>query len=274
MVTTKAQQARQAQAETYSELGRDLRSKKEYKEAINAYKKALAIFQELGEQNRVKEIQSDIKQAQYHIWNAQLNQLNQFVTALIFVALRFIVALGVIVVVLGGVISLGAFIEQKVFFAVAGLISLVAFIAQKIIFALGVIVVTVGIVMSCVVVWKICDLPRFNFYQKFFVLVLLGIVSVQPHGNYFKLPQTKTKVPSSPSTAPISGYRVMCPPGSEELNVRQLPSLSASVISTIPCDTTGVQIIGKETRASGEVWVKIKYQKIQGWSVKRFLSKR
>jgi uncharacterized membrane protein len=278
-VTTKAQQARQAQAETYSEFGHNLRSDKNYPEAINTYQEAKRIFCEIGDNERVKEIQNHIRQTQYHILNAQLNK---FVSAQIFVAPRVVFALGVIVVALGTIL-LAAFIAQTVFFAVAGLISLVVFIAQKILFAIGVIVVAGAIVMSCVVVWKICDLPQsnFNHYQKFLFLVLLGCVLLQPHGNYFKLPGTKTKVssspiiqPTSPSKAPLSGYRVMCPPDIQELNVRQLPSLSASVVSTIPCDTTGVQIIGKETRAGGEVWVKIKYRKIQGWSVKRFLSKR
>ena len=299
----KAQQARQAQAETYSELGHYLQSKKDYKEAINAYKKALAIFQDLGEQNRVKEIKSDIKQSRHHIWNAQLNQIVQSVSRLTVVTARFVVSTLIfiarvfaeifitkefIIYVVGYVVAslvivvtlivtfsfVGSLIEQTVILIVTGLMSS-AVIVQK------VILVAFAIIMSCFVVIKVDRLLPFSFFHKIALLVSLGFVLLQPSGNYFKIQEKNIEVspspyiqPIPPSTAPLSGYRVICPPDIQELNVRQLPSLSASVISTIPCNTTGVQIIEKEARASGEVWVKIKYRKIQGWSVKRFLSKR
>ena len=79
---------------------------------------------------------------------------------------------------------------------------------------------------------------------------------------------------SSPSLT-TSGRRVICPrdrTNFKGLNIRQSPGLSAPIISVIPCNAAGIQIIGRGAMANGEFWVSVQYQASQGWVVKRFLS--
>ena len=87
-------------------------------------------------------------------------------------------------------------------------------------------------------------------------------------------PQTLPVPQPEPQASKPSGYQVICPPARnyQVLNLRQSPSLYAPVVATIPCNTIGVQIIGESVTSNGEIWVPIRYQTIQGWSVKRAFS--
>lgn len=77
-------------------------------------------------------------------------------------------------------------------------------------------------------------------------------------------------------TPVVTKYSVTCLPSYEYLRIRQNPNLSAIVISNIPCNTSGVQIIGAAVDGDGETWAPIQYQTsgttISGWVVRRFLS--
>ncbi|NJK70025.1 MAG: tetratricopeptide repeat protein [Microcoleus sp. SU_5_3] len=78
----KAQQSLRSQANSYYKLGKDLRWSKKYQEAIDAYEKAQNIFVEIGDSDRAQ--QSENQKA----YVRRDEQLNQFVSSLIFVALR------------------------------------------------------------------------------------------------------------------------------------------------------------------------------------------
>jgi hypothetical protein len=76
-------------------------------------------------------------------------------------------------------------------------------------------------------------------------------------------------------TAPESpNYRIACIPGKDVLNIHNQPSLDGKTIAfTIPCEVSGIKIVGKSVEKQGEIWVPIEYEGNKGWVVRRFLAR-
>ncbi len=91
----------------------------------------------------------------------------------------------------------------------------------------------------------------------------------------FGKPPTPTPPNFISITAPESpNYRIACIPGKDVLNIHNQPSLDGKTIAfTIPCEVSGIKIVGKSVEKQGEIWVPIEYEGNKGWVVRRFLAR-
>ena len=94
-------------------------------------------------------------------------------------------------------------------------------------------------------------------------------------------PTTVAQTTVAPTATPIAslepttdgGYRVAFVADDDTLNVRRQPSAGAAVITELPADATGIQVIGEgESIRGGSLWLPVETNAGDGWVNSRFLT--
>ncbi len=179
--------------------------------------------------------------------------------------------------------------ELLVLLALVLLVVLILNVVQKAFSLLG--LAAIGLLLAGLFRWFTSGTPLPN--------ELINTVGL---ANWIKLPQPTVVAKSSPPATPTpfipaptaanfttqnlnapnraasstalttqGGYRVVCPPQFQVLNVRNAPGLSDR-IAALPCGTVGISITGPGSDRDGETWVPIQSQQVRGWVARRFLN--
>lgn len=92
---------------------------------------------------------------------------------------------------------------------------------------------------------------------------------------------TTASITVAPAVTPIAslepaagdGYRVAFVAANDTLNVRRQPSANAAVITELPADATGIQVIGEgEAIRGGSLWLPVETDAGDGWVNSHFLT--
>jgi hypothetical protein len=84
-----------------------------------------------------------------------------------------------------------------------------------------------------------------------------------------------TATPVATVGGPIAaeGYRVAFVAANDTLNVRRQPNANAAIVTRLPSDATGIEVIGEgETIRGGSLWLPVETNAGDGWVNSRFLT--